>query len=59
MNGLKIIYKNHKPYGIRDEGGFLLFFPDISKWLDQEDRYVEEIKEQFDLADLLLQALKK
>ena len=58
MKGLKIIHKNHKPYGIRDEGGLLLLFPRITKWSGQEDRYVKEIKEQFDLADTILKALK-
>jgi len=54
----EIIYKHNKPYGIRDEGGYLLFFPKISKYTDQEERYREEIEQQFQLADLLLHCLK-
>lgn len=59
MKNLKIIYKNNKPYGIRDDGGYLLFFPHISKYSDQEDRYRDEIEEQFRLADMLLNCLKQ
>lgn len=55
---LEIIYKNNKPYGIRDESGFLFFFVDISKYTGQEERYRQEIQEQYALADFLLAALK-
>ena len=54
---LQIIYKHNKPYGIRDAGGFLFFFTDISKWTGQEERYRQEIQEQYDLADYLLKCL--
>lgn len=55
---VEIIYKNNKPYGIRDSGGFLFFFVDITKYSGQEERYREEIEQQFKLADYLLNALK-
>jgi len=55
---LKIIYKNNKPYGIRDSGGFLFFFAQISKYTNQEERYSGEIEEQFKLADYLLNRLE-
>lgn len=55
---LKLIYKNNKPYGIRDSTGFLFFFRNIFKYSGQEERYREEIEQQFGLADYLLQALK-
>lgn len=58
MTDIKIIYKNNKPYGIRDEGGFLLFFPKISKYQGQEERYRKEIEQQFILADYLKEKLK-
>ncbi|MEE9451063.1 MAG: hypothetical protein V3V72_13520 [Ignavibacteriaceae bacterium] len=58
MKGIKIIYKNNKPYGIRDTGGFLFFFTKISKWTGQEERYRKEIEEQFKLADYLCESLK-
>jgi len=57
-NKYEIIYKNDKPYGIRDSTGFLLFFTDITKYPDQEERYQQEIAEQFELADYLLKCLK-
>lgn len=56
---LQIIYKNNKPYGIRDETGFLFFFAKISKYVGQEERYRKEIEEQYALADYILVCLKK
>jgi len=56
---LRIIYKNNCPYGIRDETGFLFFFSKITKYTNQEERYREEIEDQFKLADYLLQSLKE
>jgi diadenosine tetraphosphate (Ap4A) HIT family hydrolase len=55
---LEVIYKNGQPYGIRDEGGYLLFFPKVDKYQGQEQRYKEEIKECFDLAEKIINALK-
>jgi len=54
----EIIYKHNKPYGIRDKNGFLFFFTEISKFGEQEQRYREEIEEQYKLADLLLSVLQ-
>jgi len=59
LKKLKIIYKNNKPYGIRDENGFLFFFTTIWKYTDQEERYREEIEEQYRLADFLLSCLQE
>jgi hypothetical protein len=58
MSKLKIIYKNNKPYGIRDSGGFLFFFSDVHKYTGQEERYRQEVAEQYELADYLLNALQ-
>ena len=57
-NKLQIIYKHNKPYGIRDENGFLFFFADVSKFPNQEERYRQEIQAQFALADHLLASLQ-
>ncbi len=57
-NKLQIIYKHNKPYGIRDENGFLFFFADVSKFPNQEERYRQEVQAQFALADYLLAALQ-
>lgn len=54
---LQIIYKNNKPYGIRDKNGFLFFFPYRQKYPNQEERYRLEVEQQFRLADFLLEAL--
>ena len=59
MEGLQVIHKNGQPYGIRDKGGYLLFFPKVNKYDGQEERYVSEIKEAFDLAEKIIKALKE
>jgi hypothetical protein len=59
MSNIKIIYKSSKPYGIRDEGGFLFFFSSIQKYTNQEERYRKEIEEQYKLADDLVEFLKE
>jgi hypothetical protein len=56
---IEIIYKHNKPYGIRDKGGFLFFFTEVNKYSGQEERYRQEIEQQSNLADYLLDALKK
>jgi len=53
----KIIYKNNKPYGIRDNGGYLFFFSKISKFTNQEERYRREVEQQYRLADFLKKVL--
>ena len=58
MKDLQIIYKNHLPYGIRDDGGFLFFFTTPCKYQNQEERYREEGEELYALADYLLESLK-
>jgi len=59
LENLQIIYKCDKPHGIRDSGGFLFFFTKIGRYGNQEERYRREVKEQCDLADYLLEKLKK
>ncbi len=59
MKGLQIIHENGQPHGIRDKGGYLLFFPKVSKYSGQEERYVREIKEAFELAEKIIKALKE
>ena len=55
---LQVINKYGQPYGIRDDGGYLLFFPKVTKFPSQEQRYVEEIQESFALADRIMKALQ-
>jgi hypothetical protein len=57
MKEVKIIYKHNKPYGIRNTDGFLFFFSNIYKYEGQEERYREEIEQQFKLADFLVKGL--
>ncbi len=56
---LQITYLNGKPRGIRDRGGILFLFPTVSKYIGQEERYRQEIKQQHDLVDYLLKALRE
>lgn len=56
---LHIIYKNKKPFGIRDRTGILVFFRDISKYPDQEERYKKELAQQRELAEFILLKLKE
>ena len=58
MSETQIIYKHKKPYGIRDKSGFLLFFTEITKFPDQEERYEKEIEQQRKLAIRILDAIK-
>lgn len=57
MEQLEIIHKSGQPYGIRNKGGYLLFFPNVCKFSGQEERYITEIKEAFELAEKIIKAL--
>lgn len=58
-NELKIVYNLNQPHGIRDKNGYLLFFPEITKYPDQEDRYKKEVQDCIDLSNLLFQVLSR
>ena len=63
-DGLEITFRNGlflkpNPYGIRNKNGFLLFFPKITKFSGQEDRYIREVTEQNQLAWDILEFLKQ
>jgi hypothetical protein len=55
---LRIIYKNDEPYGIRDENGFLLYFPQAERYIDH-DIFYDKIERIDKLAKYLLEALEK
>lgn len=56
---LRVIHKSGQPYGIRDDGGYLLFFPKVTKYDNQEERYVEEIQESYVIAEKIINALSQ
>ena len=56
---VQIIHKNGQPYGIRDKGGYLMFFPKVQKYSGQEERYVREIQESFAIAEKIKKALSQ
>jgi len=53
---VEIIHKNGQPYGIRNKGGYLLFFPKVTK--DQEERYIQELDDLFYLANTIKKHLE-
>ena len=59
MEELQIISRNGIAYGIRDQTGYLFFFREISKFSGQDERYKREIEQINELADYLLDSLKK
>jgi len=57
-NKFEVIYSsNGKPYGVRNDGGYVFLLPNITKFVGQEERYVRELKEQEQLACYLCQSL--
>lgn len=46
-----------KELAIRDKGGFICFFPKITRYQDQPERYIEETTEQLETARYLEFAL--
>ena len=56
---LQIIYEHGQPKGIRDNCGFLFFFPKVDKYTGQEERYREEMAQAYRLADYLLKSLEQ
>lgn len=55
---LQIIYVHGRPTGIRDKGGYLVYFPRIHHYENQEERYQSKLAQQARLADYLLASLK-
>lgn len=53
MDDLRIVNKNGKPYGIRDAGGFILFFSEVSKFPGQHDRYMRAIAKQKEIKEII------
>lgn len=50
-------YEGTRPHGIRDRGGYLLFFPKITSYTGQPERFKREIAEQHELAETIMTAL--
>jgi len=61
MNGerYEVIYRSGEPYGIRDSGGYVLFFPKITKYDEQEERYKDELGTQIGMAEFLTEQLNR
>ena len=58
-NDLKISWRDEtRPFGIRDDGGFLIFFREVIRWAGQDERYEQECKEQRELAEFVLENMK-
>ena len=59
-NDLRITYNDITglPKGIRDNTGYLLFFREITRYPDQEQRYDEESQNLHKLAEFILKSTK-
>ena len=55
---LQIIEGTGNVTGIRDKGGYLLFFPRVSRYSGQNQRYADEMAQQKALAEFILSALE-
>jgi len=55
----ELIYKYNRVYGIRDKGGYVVFFPRITEWPNQQERYQKEIKQQMKFAEKLCEFLNQ
>ena len=55
---VRIIYNCRQPDYIRDRGGLLFTFRDVSRYQGQEDRYTRELLELNEMADQLLLCLQ-
>jgi hypothetical protein len=53
-----LVYENNRPYGIRDERGYVIFFPWVPNFDGQDDRFAYELGAQKNLAEYVLTCLK-
>lgn len=54
-----VVYKKGIPFGIRNDGGFLIFFRKLPKYPKQEKRYADELRELRALAGVLLDSMRQ
>lgn len=60
MDDIRVIYlPSGNPLGIRNKNGFLCFFPSLTKYSGQEERYRNEVRELHALANFLKGALQE
>ena len=53
----KIVYRNGKPYGVRNTNGYLFYFQEIPFFPGQQERYEKEVREQLAMAQCLVATL--
>jgi len=53
-----VIYENDAPHGLRNKSGYQFFFPKVTKFSGQEERYQRELEEQRNLARYLVSVFK-
>lgn len=51
------VFRNEKPYGIRNKAGYILFFREISRYEGQEERYKTECFEVTCISKLIVDSL--
>lgn len=57
MSKFQLVYRNAKPHGIRNDDGFVIFFAEVVRFPNQEERYRQELVDQLVLVELVLFAL--
>lgn len=55
---IRIVYQGCQPKGIRSDSGYLIFFPKVERYPNQDDRYEEELNDQKHLAEFLAEQLQ-
>lgn len=56
---VQITYEHGYPHGIRDNTGYLILFTGIHYYEGQEQRFIDERKQKYMLANYLLACLQK
>lgn len=55
---IDIIFQGGQVFGIRDEGGYLVFFPKVTKYEGQETRYKNQVMKFRKLALTIKKAIE-
>ena len=50
---VRVVYQHGDPHCLRDDSGVICFFPRVTKFPGQDDRYRRELQERADIADFL------
>lgn len=57
--GVRLVMRAGQPHGIRDDNGYLLFFPEVQHYTGQDERFARELRQRTSLAQGLRDYLEK